>query len=215
MQRENGTMRIESPDSGTRARYRRVIHAAKQHGLVPGGHHLRHTGRDAGDIVIRLYTDAYPDETDWNRIRLNTRRVTTDPELAFSALEADPANLAVSPELLPRTLQLIRLLAGEADRRGHRLGVTRTAVDRVLAGVTRLRRSLGRRARARANGLTMYCRRPPVAPRSRPPYITRDHPARPRARRERRLVTHGAFRCTQTFTGEGRRLPSSRRLGHL
>ncbi|WP_147376259.1 cell envelope integrity protein TolA [Micromonospora radicis] len=127
LQHEGGMVRIESPDSGTRARYRRIIHAFKQQGLVPAGHHLRHTGRDAGDIVIRLYTDAGPDETDWNRIRLNTRRVTTDAHLAFSALEADPTNLAVSPDVLPRALLLIRQLAGEAARRGHRLGVNTKA----------------------------------------------------------------------------------------
>ncbi|WP_213457416.1 hypothetical protein [Rhizomonospora bruguierae] len=142
LQRENGTMRIESPDSGTRARYRRIIHAAKQHGLVPSGHHLRHTGRDTGDIVIRLHTDADPDETGWNRIRL-TRRVTADPELAFSALEADPTNLAVSPDLLPRALRLIRLLACEADRRGHRLGVnTKAKHPRVFLQAGQVRRTV-------------------------------------------------------------------------
>jgi hypothetical protein len=143
LHRENGTLGVENPDSETRARYRRIIHAAKQHGLVPAGHHLRHTGRDAGDIVLRLYTDADPDDTDWNRIRLNTRRVTTAPELTFSALEADPTNLAVSPDLLPRTLQLIRLLAGEAEQRGYRLGVnTKVKHPRVFLQAGQVRRTV-------------------------------------------------------------------------
>ncbi len=80
---------IESPDPEERAHYRRIIHAAKQHHLVPAGLHLRHTGRAAGDLVIRLSSDENPDDTDWNRIRLNTRRVTTDPDLVFAALEKD------------------------------------------------------------------------------------------------------------------------------
>ncbi|MBQ1076065.1 hypothetical protein KBX06_23315 [Micromonospora sp. C31] len=85
LQAEGGTVRVESPDSEERARWRRVIHAAKQHGLVPAGFHLKHTGRAAGDLIIRLSNDDDPNETDWNRIRLNTRRVTTDPDLVFSA----------------------------------------------------------------------------------------------------------------------------------
>ena len=143
LQHEGGMVRIESPDSGTRARYRRIIHAIKQQGLVPSGHQLRHTGRDAGDIVIRLYTGAGPDETDWNRIRLNTRRVTTDPHLAFNALEADPTSLAVSPDLLPRALLLIRQLASEAARRGHRLGVnTKAKHPRVFLQAGQVRRTV-------------------------------------------------------------------------
>lgn len=50
----DGAVRIEEPDEHTRAQYRRAIHAAKQHKLIPDGHELRHTGRDRGDIVVRL-----------------------------------------------------------------------------------------------------------------------------------------------------------------
>jgi hypothetical protein len=143
LQRDDGTVRLESPDPATRARFRRVIHAAKQHGLVPAGHHLRHTGRDAGDLVIRLYVGPEPDETDWNRIRLNTRRVTTDPDLLFTALERDPSNLAVTETLLPRTLALVRALAVEARRRGHRLGVnTKTKHPRLYLQTGQTRRAV-------------------------------------------------------------------------
>ena len=37
-----------------RAQYRRAIHGAKERGLVPEGLQLWHTGRDRGDMVIRL-----------------------------------------------------------------------------------------------------------------------------------------------------------------
>ncbi|MGK5737462.1 hypothetical protein [Micromonospora sp. URMC 103] len=37
----DGVVRIEEPDEQTRARYRRAIHAAKQHKLIPDGHELR------------------------------------------------------------------------------------------------------------------------------------------------------------------------------
>ncbi|MGC5031847.1 hypothetical protein [Micromonospora sp. DT229] len=141
LQAEGGTVRVESPDSEERARWRRVIHAAKQHGLVPAGFHLKHTGRAAGDLIIRLSNDDDPDETDWNRIRLNTRRVTTDPDLVFTALEKNPAGLEVTETSVPRALDLIRGLAAEARRRGHRVGVnTKTKNPSVYLQVDKTRR---------------------------------------------------------------------------
>ncbi|MEU0156376.1 hypothetical protein [Micromonospora fulviviridis] len=141
LQAEGGTVRVESPDSEERARWRRVIHAAKQHGLVTAGFHLKHTGRAAGDLIIRLSNDDDPDETDWNRIRLNTRRVTTDPDLVFSALEKNPAGLEVTEASVPRALDLIRSLAAEARRRGHRVGVnTKTKNPSVYLQVDKTRR---------------------------------------------------------------------------
>ncbi|MEU1604029.1 hypothetical protein [Micromonospora matsumotoense] len=138
---EGGTVRVESPDAEERALYRRVIHAAKQHGLVPAGFHLKHTGRAAGDLIIRLSNDDDPNDRDWNRIRLNTRRVTTDPGLVFAALEKNPAGLEVTKESVPRALDLIRGLAAEARRRGHRVGVnTKTKNPSVYLQVDKTRR---------------------------------------------------------------------------
>ncbi|WP_433530595.1 hypothetical protein ACQPYA_00085 [Micromonospora sp. CA-263727] len=143
LQAEGGTVRVESPDPEERARYRRVIHAAKQHGLVPAGSHLKHTGRAAGDLIIRLSNDNNPDETDWNRIRLNTRRVTTDPDLVFAALDKNPAGLEVTEASVPRALDLIRGLAAEARRRGHRVGVnTKTKNPSVYLQVDKTRRKV-------------------------------------------------------------------------
>ncbi len=141
LQAEGGTVRGESPDSEERALYRRVIHAAKQHALVPAGFHLKHTGRAAGDLIIRLSNDDDPDETEWNRIRLNTRRVTTDPDLVFTALEKNSAGLEVTKASVPRALDLIRGLAAEARRRGHRVGVnTKTKNPSVYLQVDKTRR---------------------------------------------------------------------------
>jgi len=143
LQREGGTLRVEGPDEPTRALYRRTIHAAKQHDLVPTGFHLKHTGRNRGDIVIRLSEDSNPDETDWNRIRLNTRRVTTDPSLVFAALENDPADLKVTEASIPRALDLIRALADEARHRGHRVGVNKkTKHPKVHLQIGQTRRSV-------------------------------------------------------------------------
>jgi hypothetical protein len=143
LQDGNGTVQIESPDDTTRGLYRRVINAAKQHNLVPGGFHLKHTGRDSGDIVIRLTEDKNPDDTDWNRIRLNTRRVTTDPSLVFSALEKDPASLEVSEASLSRAMGLVHALADEARLRGHHIGVNKkTKHPKLDLQVGQVRRSV-------------------------------------------------------------------------
>ncbi|CAI7978114.1 conserved hypothetical protein [Frankia sp. Hr75.2] len=131
LQREGGTLRVDEPDDDTRARYRRTIDAAKRHRLVPDGFHLRHTGRDRGDLIIRLSDDSQPDDEDWNRIRLNTRAprhtrlASPDPAQVVAALEQDPAALDVTAASLGRALALIRLLADEARTRGHRVDVNR------------------------------------------------------------------------------------------
>ncbi|GLI03937.1 hypothetical protein [Phytohabitans aurantiacus] len=115
----DGLVRIERPDEPTRARYRRAIHAAKQHSLIPDGYQLRHTGRDRGDLVIRLYDLAHRE--DWDRFRVAThRRLTTDEEI-IAAVQQDPTHLPVSPHLLPRALDVIRRLAVTARYRGHAL----------------------------------------------------------------------------------------------
>jgi hypothetical protein len=80
LEREGGTVRIVDPDDATRALYRRALHSAKRSGVVPAGHRLLHTGRDRGDLIIRLEADARHDETDWNRIRLSVRDQVTKPD---------------------------------------------------------------------------------------------------------------------------------------
>jgi hypothetical protein len=139
----DGTVRIESPDESTRAAYRRAIHAAKQFKLVPEGFHLLHTGRTSGDLVIRLSDDRNPDETDWNRIRLNARRVTTDPALVFAALEKDPEGLDVAADSRRRAIKLIRQLAEQIQQRGHKLGVsTKTKHPKLFLLIGEMRRSV-------------------------------------------------------------------------
>ncbi|MCP2342991.1 hypothetical protein [Actinomadura rupiterrae] len=132
VQRAGGTLRVEDPDEGTRAAYRRAIHAAKRNGLVPDTMQLLHTGRSAGDLVIRLSNGGPEEETDWNRIRLGTRdKVSRRPDL-IAMVEAQPGLLAVCDELRPRALRLIQDLSGHAERRGHRLALSRRRKPRGL-----------------------------------------------------------------------------------
>jgi hypothetical protein len=132
LQAEGGTLIIPDPDSGTRARYRSALDAAKKLGTVPAGHHLLHTGRDKGDLIIRLESDDHRDETDWNRIRLSARDLISAPEELAARLREDRASLDVSESVLPRTLEIVRALAEEAGRNGFRLAVSRRGKPRGL-----------------------------------------------------------------------------------
>ncbi|GAA2637808.1 hypothetical protein GCM10010399_83790 [Dactylosporangium fulvum] len=68
---------------------------------------------------------------------------TTDPARVFAALDADPTNINVTQESLPRALQLIRLLAAEASKRGHRVGVnTKTKHPRAYLQIGQARRAV-------------------------------------------------------------------------
>jgi hypothetical protein len=114
IQSEGGTLRVENPDQETRAAYRRAIHAAKQGNMVPAGLQLRHTGRTIGDLIIRLSGSDASDETDWNRIRQNTRDRVSRATNRSAKLKVDPAVLDVSEALLPRALHLVQALSTEA-----------------------------------------------------------------------------------------------------
>lgn len=62
---KDSRLRIVKPDRDTRAAWRRAIHAAKQSDLVPAGMHLRHHGRDDGDLIIELVEGQHPDAKYW------------------------------------------------------------------------------------------------------------------------------------------------------
>lgn len=132
LQDNGGVIEIDNPDQETRAAYRRAIHAAKRYSLVPAGFHLRHTGRSSGTLIIRLFDDAHPDETDWNRVRLGARDKITDPESLVKMLREHPEVLAVGEALMQRALNLVRSLAEEASGRGHKLAMSKKHKARGL-----------------------------------------------------------------------------------
>lgn len=123
LQTSGGTVVVPDPDADTRARYRRTIHAAKQHNLLPDGHDLRHTGRNTGDLVVRLYSAAQPYDTDWNRLRLNQGDIRARPPADYSALEKNPTNLQVAPESIARVLGLLHMINEAGASRKCRVGV--------------------------------------------------------------------------------------------
>jgi hypothetical protein len=49
-----GILRLTEPADSTRRAYRRAIHSARRSDAVPLDRRLQLTGRDRGDLVIRL-----------------------------------------------------------------------------------------------------------------------------------------------------------------
>ncbi|MFI0366605.1 hypothetical protein ACH35V_01925 [Actinomadura sp. 1N219] len=121
---EGGTIRIEQPDDETRARYRKAINAAKRRGLVPEGKQLFHTGRDVGPLIIKLSDEGPAAATDWNRIRLRARDEATGGAL-LELLREDHQLLKVGDAARERAVDLVRVLARRAERRGHAMAVSR------------------------------------------------------------------------------------------
>ncbi len=126
LQTSGGTVVVSDPDADTRATYRRAIHAAKQHRLVPDGYDLRHTGRNTGDLVVRLYSAAQPYDTDWNRLRLDQGDNRATAAADYGALEQDPTDLRVAPESIPRVLAALRAINDAGVTRKCRVGINVT-----------------------------------------------------------------------------------------
>jgi hypothetical protein len=103
LQAGDGYLVIQAPDREQRACYRRAIHYLITTHQVPDGFSLRHTGRDRGDLIIRL---------------------TALPEKGKPV--EPPARVPV-PDSINEVMAAVRLL-GEGDR----LAVTADTLDRAL-----------------------------------------------------------------------------------
>lgn len=113
-----GPVRIEAPSAELRAAYRRAIHQATVDGLVPDGLTLRHSGRDHGDLVIRL-VETPPATPTPAPVPIPDTYDAEQP--AIRRLLANPSSWGVSPDARARALRLVQALADEAARRGYQL----------------------------------------------------------------------------------------------
>ncbi|MBB5774059.1 hypothetical protein HD596_000815 [Nonomuraea jabiensis] len=93
--------------------------------MIPEGFRLLHTGRDRGDLILRLEDAAHPDETDWNRIRLSARDLITDPHELADWLREDRRSIDVTDATIGRALEVVRALAADLLKRGHCIGISR------------------------------------------------------------------------------------------
>lgn len=122
-QEKSRSVTIADPSESTRAHYRRILHACRQHHLTPVGHELRFTGRDAGDIVIALSDGSDKETSDWDMIRTRARKVTTNVTALRTALDSTPSVIDVTDDLRPRAVEFATLLASELRAHDLKLGV--------------------------------------------------------------------------------------------
>ncbi len=123
LQAADGIITIRDPPPGIRAAYRSAISRAATAGVVPSEFRLRHTGRDRGDLVIRLA------ETHGAMARQKSLPVIPVPETldtchpAVKVLRDSPGLVDVSDETRHRALLIAQAIAGECTRRGHGFGL--------------------------------------------------------------------------------------------
>lgn len=122
-----GPVRVDSPSEEERAAWRRVVHAARQQRRVPDGLHLRHRGRDRGELVIELVEGEHPAHRAQREraplVAVPQDLVETHP--VVRSLRGDPGLLDVSAASFERALRLVQALAAEAERHGHTVSVHR------------------------------------------------------------------------------------------
>ncbi|WP_141120247.1 hypothetical protein [Mycobacterium malmoense] len=111
-----GELVVRDPDETQRARYRRAIHRLITSHQIPQGFALRHTGRDSGDLTIRLTNlrDAIQ--------RPNRPRVSVPDTLGHVTsavrLLGDDDRLRVTSAALERALRITQAIANECTARG-------------------------------------------------------------------------------------------------
>lgn len=118
VQEAGGKLVIPDPTPERRAAYRSAISVAISSGLVPAGHALRHTGRDRGDLVIRL---APRSEDTRRKEQLAPVPVPTSLDPVHEAVrvirDERPQLLDVEGAARERALLLLQALADECERR--------------------------------------------------------------------------------------------------
>ena len=140
-----GEIYIADPSERVRAQYRRTIHGAKERGLVPEGLQLWHTGRDRGDMVIRLLKRhsrpprVVPPVRAPEKARVSVvEKGVKEKRVKRPTIDLKPAlaSLAVSKGLLPRCRTILQQVTDEALRRGYEVlaGVEKSSLVIVASG---------------------------------------------------------------------------------
>ncbi len=136
----NNELRVTDPKPTERAAWRRVIYALINSNAAPPGLRLRHTGRDHGDLVIRLVPDtpvneprasplqpvAIPERlTRPHPLIAATRDTAGQPKTGWidTRRTAGALHINVAAASVRRVLVLAQALVGETLRRGHEVRV--------------------------------------------------------------------------------------------
>lgn len=115
----DGHLTVTSPSERQRAMYRRAIHFLITGHQVPEGFVLRHTGRDRGDLTIRLQPE---DEAP----RPQPRPTVTVPQSSGAVRDqvralASRLRLPVTEPTIERALRILQAIADECLARGWSL----------------------------------------------------------------------------------------------
>lgn len=114
----DGQVAVVSPTDRERARYRRAIHHLVIDQLIPDGFALRHTGRDRGDLVIRLIREADEPRP------APTPQVVVPPIAQVSGevrALGTKVRMAVTEPSLERALRILQAIADECASGGWTL----------------------------------------------------------------------------------------------
>ncbi|WP_405541033.1 hypothetical protein OG478_52585 [Streptomyces phaeochromogenes] len=116
LQQAGGTLRIANPASGERAHWRRALHSARADHLIPDGHHLQHTGRDKGDLVITLCPGPPP-----RRSTPPDESVPVPDNLPSELLHsvAAAAHVPACPDCQPRARRILHALCHAAEAKNY------------------------------------------------------------------------------------------------
>lgn len=119
-----GVLQLADPAPTVRAAYRRAINHAIVGRAVPAGFALRHTGRDRGDLTIRL-VPAAPSVAQGRPVRVPVPTTLAGAPDAVLTLAGPGPLPGFSPAGWDRALQIVNGLAQEAARRGYDFAVRR------------------------------------------------------------------------------------------
>ncbi|WP_146057733.1 hypothetical protein [Streptomyces sp. SM10] len=114
LQQSGGTLHITNPTPTERARWRRVLHSVRAD--HPDGHHLQHTGRDKGDLVITLRSGPPP-----RRSTPPEEAVPVPDDLSLERLHpaAVAAHIPACPECQPRARRILHALCHAAESKNY------------------------------------------------------------------------------------------------
>jgi hypothetical protein len=116
LQQADGTLHIINPTPDERAHWRRALRAARADHLVPDGHHLQHTGRDKGDLVITLRPGPPP-----RRSTPPDETVPVPGNLPAERLHpaAATAHIPACPDCQPRARRVLHALCQAAEIKNY------------------------------------------------------------------------------------------------
>lgn len=110
---------LAAPSEPQRARYRRALHRLLNSGQIPEGFALKHTGRDRGDLAIRLVHEL-------EEPRPEPTSTVTVPESMTSVTDGVRALgtgvlVSVTDASMERALRILQAIANESTARGWTL----------------------------------------------------------------------------------------------